>query len=88
MTHTQEKADELARRVLDLAKATILSENHFLSAAVGRLATVSLSAFGAGNLSVESGNATRARNDALIRCDISENNLIASDDTALPYRSA
>ena len=88
MTHTQEKADELARRVLDLAKATILSENHFLSAAVGRLATVSLSAFGAGNLSVESGNATRARNDALIRCDISENNLFASDDTALPYRSA
>ena len=35
-----DKADVLARQVIDLAKATVLSENHFLSAAVGRLEMV------------------------------------------------
>ena len=37
MTTSQEKTDALARQAIDLAKALILSDNHFLSAAVGRL---------------------------------------------------
>lgn len=37
MTFDYNKADALARQAIDLAKASILSDNHFLSAAVGRL---------------------------------------------------
>ena len=37
MAIDEEKANLLARKVIDLAKATILSENYFLSAALGRL---------------------------------------------------
>ena len=41
MAIDEEKANLLARKVIDLAKATILSENYFLSAALGRLEVAS-----------------------------------------------